>query len=88
MEYGDKMSVLTNPEHPYTSALMKSIPPLHEDVNKLHVIRGDTVDLTNPPAGCRFHPRCDRATEICTRNSPELVKTELGSMVACFHPLQ
>jgi len=88
MEYGDKKTIFTKPTHPYTYGLTKAIPLLHEDIDKLYIIKGNPADLTNPPTGCRFHPRCDYASEICKEKSPPLVKSKSGSLVACFHPIE
>jgi peptide/nickel transport system ATP-binding protein len=88
MEYGDKMTIFTKPAHPYTFGLIRSIPPLYEDINELYIIQGNPVDLSNPPKGCRFHPRCSYATEICREKTPPLIKSKSGSLVACFYPIE
>ncbi|MEM2928214.1 MAG: ABC transporter ATP-binding protein [Nitrososphaerota archaeon] len=88
MEYGNKVTIFTKPTHPYTYGLIKAIPLLHEDIDKLYIIKGNPADLINPPDGCRFHPRCDYASEICRKKNPPLVKSKSGNLVACFHPIE
>ena len=86
-EFGDVYEIFKNPLHPYTKALLKSIPkPGFKE--KLDSIRGNVPNLVNPPSGCRFHPRCDYAMDICKKNKPGLykIKPEYGDvhMVSCF----
>ncbi len=59
----------SNPKHPYTQKLMKSVPTLRGD-KELESIPGSPPNLINPPNGCRFHPRCEYAMEICSRKEP------------------
>ncbi|MBS3795415.1 MAG: ABC transporter ATP-binding protein [Candidatus Thorarchaeota archaeon] len=76
-----------NPLHPYTTGLLKAIPKLHEDREKLPQIPGTVPNLIEPPSGCRFHPRCDYVTETCKVEKPELREIEPNHWVACHHPL-
>jgi oligopeptide transport system ATP-binding protein len=69
-EYGPKEAVLTRPSHPYTEALLQSVPKLGETRDRLRSIRGDPPDLGRLPAGCPFHPRCDAAMEVCRTGEP------------------
>ena len=62
-EYGDTATILKNPRHPYTKALMKAIPRLDEKQEYLDAIPGVIPSIFNLPEGCRFHPRCRLATE-------------------------
>jgi peptide/nickel transport system ATP-binding protein len=72
--------------HPYTEALLASIPQLDQDTTKpLYSIPGLPPDLTHPPQACRFAPRCLYATERCTTERPVLEGPE-GHRFACFHP--
>jgi peptide/nickel transport system ATP-binding protein len=87
MEYADKVTIFTKPKHPYTFALMKSMPFLHKDLDKLWIIKGDPPDLTGSMNGCRFHPRCFSATEVCKNEAPPLVEHEPNHFFACFHPV-
>ncbi|MBU7022753.1 MAG: ABC transporter ATP-binding protein [Theionarchaea archaeon] len=71
VEYGDVDTVFHAPLHPYTIALHEAIPKVTEKKQKLGVIRGVVPNLIYPPSGCRFHPRCDYATEICEKEQPK-----------------
>jgi len=83
-EEGYAEDIFDAPKHPYTQGLLKSALGVHQLGNELSTIDGDVPDLTNPPLGCRFHPRCRFATEICGREVP--VRTDLGKRhsVACW----
>jgi oligopeptide/dipeptide ABC transporter ATP-binding protein len=74
--------------HPYTQALLGSIPRLDSDTRKALVsIPGLPPDLTNPPMGCRFAPRCPRATDQCRAYEPPLKGDTHGHLFACWHPV-
>jgi oligopeptide/dipeptide ABC transporter ATP-binding protein len=74
--------------HPYTQALLGSIPRLTQDNRKALVsIPGLPPDLTNPPPGCRFAPRCPRATEQCRMQEPPLSGASSEHLFACWHPV-
>ncbi len=78
-----------NVRHPYTEALLASIPQLDQDRSqKLYSIPGLPPDLTRPPAGCRFAQRCVFATDDCVRGEPPLGGANPGHPFACFHPRQ
>ena len=73
--------------HPYTQALLGSIPRLDQDNREALVsIRGLPPDLTNPPRGCRFAPRCPLATDQCREQEPPLTG-DPGHLFACWHPV-
>ena len=73
--------------HPYSQALLASIPRLEQDnLQRLHSIPGLPPDLTNPPVGCRFAPRCARASEQCHNDEPPLDGPS-EHVFACFHPI-
>lgn len=73
-----------NPLHPYAQALFSSIPIPDPTVQKRPIIlTGEVPSPVNPPPGCRFHPRCPKATQICTEEEPELKEIGNGHMVAC-----
>ncbi len=74
--------------HPYTQALLGSIPRLTQDNRKaLVTIPGLPPDLTDPPPGCRFAPRCPRATDQCREQEPPLGGTSPDHLFACWHPV-
>jgi len=79
------MDVLVkNPLHPYTVALMTAVPvPDPRLEHARAIIGGEVPTPINPPSGCRFHPRCPKATDICSREEPEIVEIENGHYVAC-----
>lgn len=72
-----------NPLHPYTQGLMKAIPQLERTADRLNVIRGTVPPLSNMPEGCKFHPRCDNATELCRCKRPPVTNRD-GHAVACW----
>ncbi len=72
------------PLHPYTEALLKSIPRLESGKGPLHTIPGSVPDLMNLPSGCRFHPRCSLAIQVCREKEPSLMKVNDKRRVRCF----
>jgi len=88
VEVGPKDDVLSKPRHPYSFGLLRSIPYLTRDMGKLYVIEGKPPDLTDPPPGCRFHPRCRNAIEICMLREPPLDGEDQITMSACFNPIR
>jgi len=83
VEIGDSVSIFKNPQHPYTVGLISSFPNIKSEKIKLVSIPGSPPDLLNPPQGCRFHPRCKYAMEICRKTHPELMVIDKNHMVAC-----
>lgn len=80
--------IFDNPRHPYTYGLLNAIPRLDRETEKLMVIRGSVPSLIDPPSGCRFHPRCPYAKDICKEKKPELTEIEPNHFIACYFPLQ
>jgi oligopeptide/dipeptide ABC transporter ATP-binding protein len=84
VEYSDIRRLIRSPRHPYTRALIGASPRLDCDRDALSTIPGAVPNLVDPPTGCRFHPRCDRAESICSKEIPSLKEEERGHWVACF----
>ena len=82
-EEGPIVSVFDRPAHPYAIGLLGAFPSVKGPKKKLQAIPGSPPDLVNPPPGCRFHPRCRFAQEICQRVAPELVEVEPGHRARC-----
>ena len=87
VELGDAKEIFRHPVHPYTKALLNAVPvpdPTEMERNRT-LLQGEIGDSTNPPSGCRFHPRCPYATEECSKKEPIMMETIPGSghFVAC-----
>lgn len=83
VETGDAYSLYHSPGHPYTEALLRSIPRLDRKGGELYSISGLPPTLTNIPPGCPFHPRCSWAVDICRTQFPESVSLGNGQSSAC-----
>jgi len=83
VELADVKELFANPLHPYTKGLMRAIPMLGRELDRLETIQGSVPDLINPPSGCRFHPRCPFALEQCKSVKPDLLDVGKGHIVAC-----
>ena len=83
VEYATANELFKQPKHPYTQGLMGAIPSIEKRDQKLTTIRGMVPNLIYPPAGCRFHPRCDFRLEICDKVKPSLIEIEDGYFIAC-----
>ncbi len=84
VESADLKTIFKSAKHPYTKALLKSIPRINVETERLHVIPGDVPELIKPPPGCRFHPRCEQATEDCRKKEPAIIEIKKGHEVACL----
>mgnify|MGYP001186522818 FL=1 len=74
VEIADRIELYDSPKHPYTRALMSAIPIPDPDLRREQIIlQGDVPSPINPPSGCRFHPRCPIAQDICTREAPGML---------------
>jgi peptide/nickel transport system ATP-binding protein len=83
MEIGETKAVFDEPKHPYTFGLLGSLPSLSSG-GELISIPGVVPDAINPPPGCKFHPRCFFAKEICKIKRPSLREIEKGRWSACI----
>ena len=85
VEGGTARELFTNPQHPYTKGLLKSVPRLDQDrTQKLSTIEGSPPDLINLPQGCAFQPRCAYAMPECNVEVPPLTDRGDGHVAACF----
>jgi oligopeptide/dipeptide ABC transporter ATP-binding protein len=78
------------PVHPYTEALLSAVPIPDPNISAQReqvVLEGDVPSPISPPSGCRFHPRCKYATDVCAQIEPELKVHNAGHQAACHHPL-
>jgi peptide/nickel transport system ATP-binding protein len=82
-EVAPTVEVFKKPLHPYTQGLLKAVPRIGTD-EELYAIPGMLPNLTNPPSGCRFHPRCKFAMPICPTKKPALSEIEKDHFVACY----
>lgn len=83
VEVGSVDKIIEEPLHPYTKGLLESLPRIG-DKSLRKGIPGMPPDLRSPPPGCRFHPRCPYAMDICRREEPPLTSMETGRLVACW----
>ena len=81
VETGAAKEIFANPVHPYTRALLDAVPvpDPEEKEREKRLLQGEIGSSANPPTGCRFHPRCPYATEICSQKEPVMQETESGS---------
>ncbi|WP_405753897.1 dipeptide ABC transporter ATP-binding protein [Streptomyces sp. NBC_01411] len=90
VELADRKSLYESPMHPYTKALLSAVPvpdPRRKGTRSDRIrLEGDVPSPISPPAGCRFHTRCWKATEICGVQEPPLLQLRTGHQVACHHP--
>ncbi len=83
VELADVRTIFYDPKHPYTMKLQRAIPRVESAGRELEEIPGTVPRLINPPSGCRFHPRCEFAEEICVKEKPKDVEIDPGHIVAC-----
>jgi peptide/nickel transport system ATP-binding protein len=83
IEEGTTAEIFRAPLHPYTKHLIASLPRIGDDAPRKG-LEGAPPNLADPPAGCRFHPRCPLAMEVCSRSVPAMIETAPGHRVACF----
>ena len=83
METGSVQTIFSNPLHPYTKGLLNSLPKI-DQAGELDTIAGHVPNLINPPAGCRFHPRCPHVMTICTKIKPTVTFFSSEHSVSCY----
>ena len=85
VELATRHELFRNPQHPYTKALISSIPvPDPKNKRKRMILKGDVPSPLNPPSGCSFYSRCSYAIKKCKTNDPFLIEYESGHSVACW----
>jgi oligopeptide/dipeptide ABC transporter ATP-binding protein len=89
VESGPTDALFASPAHPYTAALLASVPKLSAagQPHRAPALRGELPSPLAPPAGCRFHPRCPRAAPRCRDERPALGPPDAARQVACHFPL-
>lgn len=86
VEEAPTAALLTRPQHPYTQGLVAAVPDIERPDARPQGIPGSIPSLVQPPPGCRFHPRCPRATERCRQEKPLLRILAPQQRAACHHP--
>ncbi len=85
VEEAPTAALLANPRHPYAQGLIAAVPDLDNPTHKPRGIPGSIPSLLAPPTGCRFHPRCPLASEVCRTTKPALRELAPAHRVACHH---
>lgn len=88
VESADTRELFNNPVHPYTVALLNSLPRIDARVDRLYSIEGQPPSLIEPPLGCGFSPRCAHAAEGCAHEIPPTINVKDGHVVRCGLPLR
>lgn len=83
VEMAEIHEMFKKPLHPYTQGLLKAIPVMVRATSELESIPGSVPDLISPPSGCRFHPRCPYAWDLCGQEKPPHIETDPGHFVEC-----
>ncbi|MCH8288789.1 MAG: ABC transporter ATP-binding protein [Candidatus Marinimicrobia bacterium] len=86
VEFGNAQKLLSAPSHPYTKALL-DVSKSYTSGSKLKVIPGDIPSIETPITGCKFHPRCEYADDICSKDEPSAEAVGHGGTARCYHPL-
>ncbi|MBS3788106.1 ABC transporter ATP-binding protein [Candidatus Bipolaricaulota bacterium] len=87
VELAEKELLFESPTHPYTKALLSSIPtPTPKQSGERLILQGSPPSLLNPPSGCRLNPRCPLSEDLCKTEEPELTETDTDHLVACHFP--
>jgi oligopeptide/dipeptide ABC transporter ATP-binding protein len=84
VETASKSTILRSPRHPYTEALLGSVPRLDSDAKRLNTIAGTMPSGANLPYGCRFHPRCPKRMPVCSVQEPPALALDDGHIVKCW----
>ncbi|WP_137290790.1 ABC transporter ATP-binding protein [Natronorubrum halophilum] len=85
VEYGPSEQIIRDAAHPYTRALLKSVPSVDASLEDMNPIEGESPDPVNTPSGCSYAPRCQLATERCINEDPDYHEVDADQGVTCFH---
>jgi oligopeptide/dipeptide ABC transporter ATP-binding protein len=89
VELADTDQLFDNPMHPYTQALIEAVPIPDPKLKNIKAkLKGEVPSPVNPPTGCRFNPRCTKATQTCREKTPPLIEVAKNHFVACYSPNQ
>jgi oligopeptide/dipeptide ABC transporter ATP-binding protein len=83
VEFAPKAKIYSDPQHPYSRALLDAVPRADPDFVRHPVVAGEVPSLLDPPPGCSFHPRCAYAMDRCRVEAPSLRESGRGRRVAC-----
>ncbi|MBX3529603.1 MAG: ABC transporter ATP-binding protein [Rhizobiaceae bacterium] len=83
VEMGPKLAIFEQPSHPYTQALLNSVPSAKKGRGSFFTVKGDVPSAAKPPSGCRFHTRCPIAKPVCSEKAPPPVTLSSGHTAAC-----
>ncbi len=86
VESASTVAIFEHAQHHYTHALLAEIPRIDRGRRRFHPIEGELPSALDPPGGCHFHPRCPRASALCSIERPLLLPTSPGHVAACHHP--
>jgi oligopeptide/dipeptide ABC transporter ATP-binding protein len=86
VEQGDVRQIFNDPKHPYTEALINSVPKMEENVDRLYAIPGNPPSVTERPSGCNFQPQCDGNNPECVTSEPILIEESPDHWVAYCQP--
>src|SRR5690625_90306 len=84
VETADVYTLFDEPKHPYTKGLLKSMLPFERDEDSLYSIKGHVPRPEQMPKGCKFHPRCEFAMDICRKQEPDLIQLNEAENVRCW----
>ena len=85
VELADRDSLFQEPLHPYTQALIAAIPLPDPTIDQKQILlHGEVPSSLHPPSGCRFHPRCPEAMDICSQSSPEFKEVSSNHWASCW----
>jgi oligopeptide/dipeptide ABC transporter ATP-binding protein len=89
VELADSDALFAHPRHPYTGALMSALPVPDPGAarRRRQILHGDVPSPADPPPACRFHTRCPKCQDVCTREEPALTPKDGGNLAACHFPL-